>query len=70
MSQPEKDRLDRIEMIAQVAGVSISVAHNIEYLRQLERRIVAAAKKNPQINTFHVDNHALEFQLVKLESKR
>ncbi len=54
-------------MIAQVAGVDISVAHDIDYLRCLERRIIAAAKKHPHVRDFHVDNRALENQLAKLE---
>lgn len=58
---------DRVEIIAQVCGVETSVAHDIDYLRCLERRIIAAAKKYPHIRDFKVDNRALERQLADLE---
>jgi len=58
---------DRVEIIAQVCGVDTSVAHDIDYLRRLERRIITAAKNHPHIRDFKVENRALENQLAKLE---
>jgi len=64
---PTTSETDRVEIIAQVCGVDTSVAHDIDYLRRLERRIITAAKNHPHIRDFKVENRALENQLAKLE---
>lgn len=58
---------DRIDAIAKELGVETSVADDIDYLRCMERRIVAAAKRHPHLRDFDVRNEALEAQLEALE---
>jgi len=57
---------NRVEAIAKELGVEFSVASDIDYLRCLEKRIVAAAKKHPEIRDFAVVNEPLERQFLAL----
>jgi hypothetical protein len=57
----------RAEAIEKELGVDFSVALDIDYLRQMERQIVAAAKKHPEIRNFEVSNPFLERQLDRLK---
>jgi hypothetical protein len=55
-----------IEAIALSLGIPTSVAMDIFYLRELEKRIIIAAQQNPSVKRFNVYNEALEGQLSKL----
>jgi hypothetical protein len=49
--------------LAEELGVNVHVAMDIDYLRMLERRIIAAAKIDPNLIDFEVFNERLENQL-------
>jgi hypothetical protein len=59
---------ERIDKIAEECGISFSVADDVDYLRTLERRIVAAARGNPGVVNFPVYNESLEDFISGLES--
>lgn len=67
MTKRDLTHTEEVEQIAEELGIEFSVALDIAYLRSLEARIVAAAKKYPKMRDFLVENVALEDQLKGLE---
>lgn len=57
----------RVERLAAKLKVDFAVAMDIDYLRQLEKRIIKAARKNSKLRDFYVFNKRLEQQLNRLE---
>ena len=60
---------DRAERIAKELGVENSVALDIGYLRDLEVRIIEAARRHPELREFPVSNVSLETFLDALEEQ-
>lgn len=53
-------KTEAAQAIADEYGIDFSVAMDIHYLRNLEKRIVAASKANPSLWDFPVYNNPLE----------
>ena len=58
---------DKIKSISKELNISMQVAMDIEYLREIEKRIIKVAKEYPSIEDFDVVNNDLETQLENLE---
>lgn len=64
LADPSHTKL--IEALASTLNVSTSVAMDIHYLQELEKRVIMAAQQNPSVESFDVYHETLEGQLAKL----